>query len=194
MWEKYTNWELSARVPFIVSAPHKAVSHGRVTTALTESVDAYPTVAALAGLPVPEIDCPGCVEGDDASPLLDNPDAPWKRGAISQYARCALNEETGYYSRCSGDALHTSAFQAMGYSVRSQGWRYTEWFSFNYTTAKTDFHTSLFVELYDHRQDAGDDFDAYDQENVASDPANAAVLKQHAQMVRDGWTKLRPQH
>ena len=82
----------------------------------------------------------------------------------------------------------------MGYSVRSAGWRYTEWFAFNYTTAKTDFSTSLFVELYDHREDDGDDFDAYDQENVATDPANADVLKQHAQMVRDGWTKLRPQH
>ena len=46
----------------------------------------------------------------------------------------------------------------------------------------------------DHREDDGDDFDAYDQENVATDPANADVLKQHAQMVRDGWTKLRPQH
>ena len=49
MWEKYTNWELAARVPFIIAAPHKAATHGRATTALTENVDAYPTVAALAG-------------------------------------------------------------------------------------------------------------------------------------------------
>ena len=193
MWEKYTNWELAARVPFIVAAPHKAATHGRATTALTENVDAYPTVAALAGLPLPAIECAGCVEGDDASPLLDDPTLAWKKGSISQYARCSLDNATGLYKRCSSDSLHTTAFQAMGYSVRSAGWRYTEWFSFGLGHGGgTDFNASLFVELYDHRDDEGDDFDAYDQVNVATDPANAAVVKEHAQMVRDGWTKLRP--
>ena len=163
-----------------------------IAHALTESVDAYPTVAALAGLPVPAIGCDGCLEGDDASPLLDDPDAQWKRGAISQYARCSLDVTTGFYTRCSSDVLHSAAFQAMGYSVRSSDWRYTEWFKFNYTSARAEMDSSLFVELYDHRSDAGDDFDAYDQNNVAADPAFAHVVKEHAQMVRDGWTKLRP--
>ena len=191
-WTKYTNWELAARVPFIVSAPHKTATHGRTTTALTENVDAYPTLAALAGLPVPSIECDGCIEGDDASPLFDNPDLEWKKGSISQYARCTLNHTTGLYQRCSGDVLHSDAFQAMGYSVRSQDWRYTEWFHFNHSTAKTDFNTTLFVELYDHREDAGNNFDHSDQVCVADDPANVAIVQEHAQMVRDGWTKLRP--
>ena len=119
--EKYTNWELSACVPFIVSAPHKAASHGCVTTALTESVDAYPTVAALAGLPVPAIDCPGCVEGDDASPLLDNPDAP-QRGTFHS-TRAALSMTRRATIRAAAAMTYTGAFSQ--YSVWSPGWRYT---------------------------------------------------------------------
>jgi hypothetical protein len=34
--------------------------------------------------------------------------------------------------------------------------------------------------------------DFYDQVNVVSDPANAKVVQEHAQLVRDGWKKLRP--
>ena len=65
----------------------------------------YPTLAALAGLPVPQIGCddPGtCVEGDSAEPLLEQAElrAPgkWKKASISQYARCSENAQTGYYS------------------------------------------------------------------------------------------------
>ena len=39
MWEKYTNWELAARVPLIIAAPHKPASHGVVSLALMELVD-----------------------------------------------------------------------------------------------------------------------------------------------------------
>ena len=39
MWEKYTNWELATRVPFIVAVPWKPATHGMVTTALVENVD-----------------------------------------------------------------------------------------------------------------------------------------------------------
>jgi iduronate 2-sulfatase len=51
---------------------------------MMELVDIYPTVAELAGLPKPDIDCPGCLEGDSAAPLLDNPHRPWKKGSFSQ--------------------------------------------------------------------------------------------------------------
>jgi iduronate 2-sulfatase len=77
MWEKYTNWELAARVPWIVASPGHPSSHGRFTTALTENVDIYATLAGAAGLPLPAIGCddPGtCVEGDSAVPLLVNPE------------------------------------------------------------------------------------------------------------------------
>ena len=64
MWEKYTNWELAARVPMIVAAPEQTRSHGQVTTALVESVDMYPTLAMAAGLPSSSLQ--ESLEGDGA--------------------------------------------------------------------------------------------------------------------------------
>ena len=64
----------------------------------------YPTLAAAAGLPIPAIGCENCIEGDDATPLLDEPGRPRKTAAFSQYARCNKDAMTGYYTRCSGEA------------------------------------------------------------------------------------------
>jgi len=190
MWEKYTNWELATRVPFMLAVPWKPNSHGKVTNALVENVDMYPTLVAAAGLPPPKQNCTGCIEGFDATPLLDNPNREWKRAVFSQYARCDLDSTSGYYKRCSG--TERNKFQVMGYSVRTSRWRYTEWFKFNTTTLKADFNRTIATELYDHAGDTGGNFDEYDQVNVASDPANAKVVKEHAQIVRDGWQKQLP--
>lgn len=97
MWEKYTNWELAARVPFIISDPDSPSSHGKTTDALVEAVDMYPTLAELAG-----IKAESTVEGFSAAPLLQSPHRLWKLGAISQYARCSLQGD-GFYTRCSGE-------------------------------------------------------------------------------------------
>jgi len=45
MWEKYTNWELAARVPFILAVPWKPKTHGQVSLALVESVDMHAATA-----------------------------------------------------------------------------------------------------------------------------------------------------
>jgi hypothetical protein len=153
--------------------------------------------AELAGMPKPPIDCDGCVEGDSAAPLLDSPHMTWKAGAFSQYARCttAATASTGYYQRCSGQALDT--LSTMGYSVRTQNWRYTEWFPFNDTSLLPEMGTTIARELYDHTADVGDDMDfpgaASDLLNVAEDPAHAATVKELAAMVREGWKGQRPQ-
>jgi len=52
MWCKHTNYEQAARIPVIVAAPTSPKD--QATGALIESVDIYPTVAQLAGLPVPK--------------------------------------------------------------------------------------------------------------------------------------------
>jgi len=51
-WCKHTNYEQAAHIPLIVAAPGKAA--GVKTSALVETVDIYPTLAELAGLPAPE--------------------------------------------------------------------------------------------------------------------------------------------
>jgi iduronate 2-sulfatase len=53
MWCKHSNYEQAARIPVIVSAPG-ITKPGSRTSSLIETVDIYPTLAELAGLPAPE--------------------------------------------------------------------------------------------------------------------------------------------
>ncbi len=57
MWCKHTNYEQAARIPLIVVAPsegkHSQGKAGVATSSLAESVDIYPTLCELAGLPIP---------------------------------------------------------------------------------------------------------------------------------------------
>jgi len=74
---------------------------GQSSKALVEFVDIYPTLADVAGLPLPQH-----LEGISFKPLLDDPKRPWKSAAFSQYPR--------------GKKL-------MGYSMRTDRYRFTVW-------------------------------------------------------------------
>jgi iduronate 2-sulfatase len=104
MWSKSTNFERATRAPLIVADP-RAKSHGRPTAALVETVDIFPSLCELSGLPVPE-----GIEGTSFTPLLENPGADWKTAVFSQYNR---EDESGNL--------------VMGYSIRTRTHRYTEW-------------------------------------------------------------------
>jgi iduronate 2-sulfatase len=51
MWCKHTNYEQATRIPLLISAPGTKAAH---TKAMVETVDVYPTLAELAGLPARE--------------------------------------------------------------------------------------------------------------------------------------------
>ncbi len=53
MWCKHTNYEQAARIPVVVCAPG-VTPPGAHTQAMVETVDIYPTLTELAGLPTPE--------------------------------------------------------------------------------------------------------------------------------------------
>ena len=115
-WCKATNFELDARIPLIIATPD-GVSAGKSSSALDELVDLYPTLAQLCKLGVP-----AHCEGTSFMPVLHEPDCGWKPAAFTQFPREP---------------------KIMGYSMRLEGLRYTEWI---------DRKTKRVVEreLYDH--------------------------------------------
>ena len=81
MWCKHTNYEQAARIPLIVIAPGDGKS-GAATDALVESVDLYPTLCELAGMPVPT-----GLDGSSFVPFLANPSATTKEAVFHVYPR-----------------------------------------------------------------------------------------------------------
>ena len=77
----------------------------------------------------------------------------------------------------------------IGYSVRSPRWRYTEWLAFDGALLHGDFSRRVASELYDHLGDDGSahDWDRFELENVAADPANAAVVSAHRRLLLEGF-------
>ncbi|MBM3497734.1 MAG: sulfatase [Armatimonadetes bacterium] len=154
LWCKHCNYETSVHSPLIISSPDQGAP-GRPTDALTEFVDIYPTLAELAGLPAPE-----GLEGLSLAPLMEDPATPWKRAAFSQYPR---------------------GRNRMGYSMRTDRYRYTEWIE----KGPTD-KTILARELYDHLGDPGENV------NVAGFEEHAALLEELSAQLRAGWRAALP--
>jgi len=155
LWTKTTNYELDTRVPLIIAAPGK--EHGARSDALVELVDLYPTLAELAGLPIPE-----GLEGTSAAPLLSKPDQPWKSAVFSQFPRPWQ--------------YRGNQPEIMGYTVRTDRYRYVEWRNFKSGEVKG-------TELYNLQADPGE------VNNIAD---NTVLAKQLQQKLHDGWQKARP--
>jgi uncharacterized sulfatase len=152
LWQKMSLYEESARVPMIIYAP-QAKGNGKASPRLTEFVDIYPTLADLCGLSVPSD-----MEGISLKPLLDNPNRQWKRGAFTQVLR--------------GNAKMPGA---LGRSLRTEKWRYTEWDD-----------GAAGVELYDHDTDPGE------YANLAKEPKYADIVKKLQKQLRAGWKESLP--
>jgi len=79
IWCKHTNYEQAARIPLMIAKPGGS---GTVSQALVETVDVYPTLAELAGLPIPE-----GLDGRSFAALLTDPAVAHRDHAIHVYPR-----------------------------------------------------------------------------------------------------------
>ena len=77
VWRKNTLFEASLRVPLLVAAPGLR-QPGAAAGGLVETVDIYPTLVELAGLPVP-----AGLGGTSLLPLLEDPRRVVKKAAFS---------------------------------------------------------------------------------------------------------------
>jgi len=116
MWGKHTTLEQAARAPLIIHSPGE--KKGERTKSPTEFLDVFPTLCELAGFPIPKQ-----LEGKSLVPIMKNPDATVKLGAITNFRR-----------------------KGFGYSFRGERYRYVEWI--NPKTKKI-----VARELYDYEKD-----------------------------------------
>ena len=187
-WAKHSNYEQSTRVPFIISAPgmDDLGSKGRKCAAPVELVDVFPTLAQICGLSLPIQPDAEPLQGTSLMPLLEDPDQPWKKAAFSQFQRTI-----------SGAGVNNSG-NGMGYSIRTDRYRYTEWWR-TLTTSDTEGYDEIIpgatapehVELYDYLTDPGETV------NLADNPAYAAIKAElssclnagTASRAGDGWSQ-----
>lgn len=141
LWCKFTNFELDTRVPLIVSAPGQRTPGGR-SDGLVEAIDVYPAPVELCGLGMPL-----GLDGMSLAHLLDDPDETGKEAAYSQFPRP--------WRVGRGD------FEIMGYTMRTDRWRYTEWI-------RLVEREVVARELYDHRDDPLETVNLGDREEHAA--------------------------
>lgn len=149
-WCKHTNFEIDTNAPLIISVPGQQTA-GSHSAALVEFVDIYPTLAELCDLPLPSH-----LEGSSFVPQILDPNAPGKEAAFSQYPRGSQ-----------GQSL-------MGYTLRSDRYRYVEWRVRNSSEVVS-------VELYDHETDPKENV------NVVGEKEYAQALEEMKELMKGGW-------
>jgi iduronate 2-sulfatase len=192
-WAKHTNFESVTRAPLLIRSPAHPAAAGAASPAFTQHIDLFPTLVDLTGIDFPGADG---LQGESLVPLLVDPTRPAlpTRGAVaySQYPRKMVS--------CGGGEPDCGYPKAMGYTLRTAEWRYTEWVPYDNVTYTPNFHPSganaTQVELYFHGTDGGGNwtlFESAARGNVASDPAYATVVAHLSQLLHCGPGLLHPE-
>ncbi len=155
-WNKRTNWEVATRVPLVMSTPGQETA-GQGTAALVELIDVYPTLAELCGLTPP-----ANLEGKSLTPLLSDPDRPWKTAAFSTYFKS---------TKALGDTF--------GRAIRTDRYRLVEW-----RAAKLARPT---YEFYDHHSDPQENVNVAERPEYAESVRELTnQLQSHAKLTNGG--------
>lgn len=146
LWGKTTNYEASTRVPLIFSGP--GIDKGVINGSIVELIDIYPTLVELTHR--------------KSEPFLDGKSLlPILVGKASKVKKYALSQIVRPYQ----DAINSRSPDTMGYSLRTEEFRYVEW-----RNAKNmlPFTRELYL--------MGNGFT--ESENIASDKGNEEIMNQ----------------
>ena len=113
IWTKHTNYEQANRIPILFVVPG-VTRPGTATRQLTESVDIFPTLAELAGLPAPS--GPPSVDGVSMVPVLIDPS-----------------------TRLRDHAYHVYPRRKLGRAIRTERYRLVEWKNTGRSNAKAEY-------------------------------------------------------
>lgn len=153
LWNKHTNFEQATRSPLIISAP--GMKPGK-TASISEHVDIFPSICALAKLPIPSN-----LAGKSLQPVMASKTAIVKDFALSQYPRSLKLKEAKALGYVDG--------KMMGYSIRTSRYRYVIWMS-NFTSKDIfDSKKVYATELYDYLKDP------LEKVNVVSEKSYASI-------------------
>ncbi len=131
LWAKANNYELSTRVPLIVSVPNQQTV-GVKCDEIVELIDLFPTLSDVAQLTQEQP-----LDGVSFRPLLESPLREWKPAAYSQYPRAFESNR------------HRKHGDIMGYAIRTKRYRYVEW-------RVWESKEIVARELYDHETDSAE--------------------------------------
>ena len=146
-WNKVTIFELGARGPLMMWMPDSQ-GMGRECESVVEFLDIYPTLIDYCDLKPPHK-----LSGKSLRPLLEDPSLNWKYAAYTQVTRGGVG---------------------MGYSLRFDRWRFTQWGS----------NGQGGCELYNHSVDAMEYY------NLADNPEYAPMREKLTSMLKRGFADL----
>lgn len=188
LWGKHTNFELSTRAPLMFRVPGMT-DGGLIHDRPVEFVDIFPTLVEAAGFPSLPV-CPEnsadvalCTEGSSLMDLMTGGD---RDKSVSWHLSQAVRPRIKPRKEFAFSQYPRRGFSVMGYSIRTDRYRYTEWIRRVKQRNGDSIRGSHLrivhaVELYDHSVDPDETL------NVADDPAYGRDQVQLGRALAAGW-------
>ncbi|NQU86054.1 MAG: sulfatase-like hydrolase/transferase [Mariniphaga sp.] len=156
LWCKHSNFEEATHAPLIIHYPGQP-NPGSVSQSPVEFTDIAPTLCEISGIKIPVF-----FEGECLIPIIQNPEFSIRTGALSQYPR------NNY----------------MGYSLRTNRYRYTKWINKN----DRSYYTS---ELYDYLNDPLETINQAFNPDYASVKDSLDIITSERIMIPSTQTKIK---
>ncbi|XP_076240049.1 iduronate 2-sulfatase isoform X2 [Calliopsis andreniformis] len=176
-----------------------------IIDSMVELVDIFPTIADLANISIPicrqeqekkslQIEQnilhmeATCSEGITLLPLikavLNKESLSWKKAAIGQYPRPSIEPSMNPNS----DEPRLEEIKAMGYTLRTERYRYTAWLAFTPERKEPDWANILAEELYDH------EIDKIEYQNLANIQKYIKIKQELKTLLQRGWRNALPEN